>query len=75
MNSNDCNSVELDLLQSQEDIRLSEMFKKDSTQGGLGSSMMGGLKQALGIDDQNLANAKRMESYLQPGLHIDEQAF
>lgn len=30
INSNDCNTAELDLLQSQEDLRLSEMSKKDS---------------------------------------------
>ena len=48
------------------------MLKKD--QGGLGSSLLG-LKQTIGIDDQHLANAKRMESFLQPGLHIDEPAF
>ena len=49
------------------------MLKKD--QGGLGPSLQG-LKQTIGIEDQqHHANAKRIESYLQPGLHIDEPAF
>ena len=49
------------------------MLKKD--QGGPGSNLLG-LKQTIGIEDQqHHANAKRIESYLQPGLHIDEPAF
>jgi hypothetical protein len=49
------------------------MLKKD--QGGLNSALLG-LKQTIGIEDQqHQANAKRIENFLQPGLHIDEPGF